>query len=149
MTDDPNLSELLDDDKLPEEYPPDRPLGVEDADVIPDHMALGDTVAERNARQEPDTLGPPPEDAGEVGQLVEPDQGMGPDEEGDAVAAEVEDRGADLSVDDLVGGDSTTRDVATERYEHETAEEQAMHVTDPPPMHASDGYVDDAADDAS
>jgi hypothetical protein len=147
MTDDPNLSELLDDDKLPEEYPPDRPLGVEDPDVIPDHLALGDTVAERAAREEPDTLGPPAGDGGHVGHLVEPDQGMGPDVEADAVAslAEEELDGA-LAEDDIVGGDPTTRDVATERYEDESAEEAAMHLTDPPPMHDSDGYVDD--DDA-
>lgn len=143
MTDDPNLSELLDDDKLPEEYPPDRPLGVEDPDVIPDHQALGDTVAERTAREEPDTLGPPPADAGHLGTLVDPDQGMGPDDEADAVASEVRDVEGQLSVDDLVGGDPTTRDVATERRDDQSAEELAMHVTDPPPLHDGDDYVDD------
>lgn len=147
MTDDANLSELLDDDKLPEEYPPDRPLGVEDPGVTADHGAVGDSVAERAAREEPDTMAPPAEDDGAVGHLVEPDLGMSTDEEADLVGTAVDDVAGPLADDDLVAGDDTRRDVATERVDDRSAEELAVHPTDAPPLVDHDTYLDDAGPD--
>lgn len=144
MTDDPNLSELLDDDVLPDEYPPERPLGVEDPGVTADHGALGDTLGERIAREEPEVGGPPSSDDGAVGRLVEPDQGLGPDTEADLVASTVdaEVEGA-LAVGDPTAGDETLRDVATERSDDRSAEELAMHVTADPPLLEDDSYLDE------
>ncbi len=147
MTDDPNLSELLDDDKLPAEYPPDRPLGVEDPGVTADHGAIGDSLAERVAREEPDTLAPPSSDAGALGHLVEPDAGSGPDLEADLVAsvADADDLGA-MEAGDVAGGSDTLREVATERVDDRSAEELAMHVTEEPPLLDGDSYLDDPID---
>ena len=39
--------------------------------------------------------------------------------------------------------DETLHDVVQEREGELSAEEAAMHLTDPPPMHDDDGYVDD------
>ena len=147
MTDDPNLSELLDDDTLPDEYPPDRPLGVEDPGVTADHGAIGDSLAERAAREEPDIVAPPSADAAAVGHLVDPDLGIGPDVEADLVAtiADEEDLGT-LASGDLAGGLDTQRDVATERIDDRSAEELAMHVADEPPLLEGDSYLDDPID---
>ena len=150
MTDDPNLSELLDDDTLPDEYPPDRPLGVEDVGVTADHGALGDTLAERIAREEPEVSGPPPSDVGAIGHLVAPDQGMAADTEADLVATSTDDGDLDApGVGDPAGGDDTLRDVATERVDDRSAEELAIHATEDPPLREGDSYLDDEPLDPS
>jgi hypothetical protein len=147
MTDDPNLSELLDDDKLPDEYPPDRPLGVEDPGVTADHGAIGDSLAERVAREEPDVLPPPSSDDGAIGHLVEPDLGIAPDLEPDLVATlGDEDPIGAMEPGDIAGGADTLRDVATERIDDRSAEELAMHITEEPPLLAGDSYLDDPFD---
>ena len=146
MSDDANLSELLDDDKLPDEYPPDRPLGVEDPGVTADHGAIGDSLAERVAREEPDVVPAPSQDAGAVGHLVEPDLGMAPDIEADLVASAVDAEVGALADGDLVTGDDTLRDVATERVDDRSAEELALHVTEEPPLLEGDSYLDDPVD---
>ena len=147
MSDDPNLSELLDDDKLPDEYPPDRPLGVEDPGVTADHGAIGDSLAERVAREEPVELAPPSSDDGAIGHLVEPDLGIGPDLEPDLVAAlGDEDPIGAMEPGDLAGGADTLRDVATERIDDRSAEELAMHITEEPPLLDGDSYLDDPFD---
>ena len=144
MTDDPNLSELLDDDKLPAEYPPERPLGVDDAGVTADHGAVGDTLAQRVAREEPETVVQPSSDDGAVAHLVAPEEGSAPDTTKEAVATAVgdEDPGS-LDTADLVAGSDTTRDVATERVDDRSAEELAVHLTDAPPVEEPEPYVDE------
>ena len=61
-----------------------------------------------------------------MGQFVRPGDG-GMDEEGDEVA---------MLFDDNV------RDFGADTEEVVPAEEAAMHLTDPPDMHDSDGYLD-------
>ncbi|MDQ3385040.1 MAG: hypothetical protein M3503_03355 [Actinomycetota bacterium] len=146
MSDDANLSELLDDDKLPDEYPPERPLGVEDPGVTADHGAIGDSLAERVAREEPDVLHEPSSDDGALGHLVEPDLGMAPDAEADLVASAVDSEVGALADGDLVTGDETLRDVATERVDDRSAEELALHLTEEPPLLEGDSYLDDPID---
>jgi hypothetical protein len=145
MSDDANLSELLDDDVLPDEYPPERPLGVEDPGVTADHGAIGDSLAERVAREEPDVLAEPA-DAGSVGHLVEPDLGISVDDEADLVASAVDQELGSIAEGDLVAGDPTLRDVATERVDDRSAEELAVHLVDDPPLLEGDSYLDDPID---
>ncbi len=146
MSDDADLSELLDDDVLPDEYPPERPLGVEDPGVTADHGAIGDALAERVAREEPDVLHEPSSDDGALGHLVEPDLGMAPDAEADLVASAVDSEVGALADGDLVTGDETLRDVATERVDDRSAEELALHLTEEPPLLEGDSYLDDPID---
>ena len=146
MSDDANLSELLDDDKLPDEYPPDRPLGVEDPGVTADHGAIGDSLAQRVAREEPDVLPEPSSDAGALGHLVEPDLGMAVDDEADLVASAIDTELGAIPDGDLASGDDTLRDVATERIDDRSAEELAIHLTEEPPLLEGDSYLDDPID---
>ena len=139
-------SQLLDDDVLPEEFPPDRPLGVNER-LTPEEEQVGESLADRVAREEPDPLAQVLDEeaeAPEVGTLVRPGGDEGLDVEGDEVAVAVlgEDLGA-LSEDDLVSGNADLRDVAQERMHTAPAEEAAMHLTDDPPMGDGDGYLED------
>lgn len=123
--DDENLSELTDDDKLDGiEYPPERPLGVTDRTVDRGE----DSVAERAAREAPDDVA----EEAHLGSLVDPGDEAGFDDEADAVATEVR-PGADP-----LGLDTSTQDLEEVR----PAEEEAMHITEAPPMGDGDGYVD-------
>lgn len=121
------MSNRPDDDKLDDiQYPPDRPLGVDDRGVTD---AL-DSVDERRRREIPDRCGSGRPD--DVGTLVDQAGESGIDEEADAVAMEARrDRlGLDRSVQDL--------------EEVEPAEEAAMHLTADPPMgDDGDGYLED------
>ena len=129
---DANNSELLDEDAIGEEYPAEQPLGVnEDPDGT-------DSVTERAKRERPDHLG---EDAGRVGQLVDPGDEANLDLEADAVASEVppRQRRDQLDPSDPTRGDWSVQD----REEVMPAEEAAMHLTSPPPMGDGDGYVED------
>ena len=139
-------SQLLDDDVLPEEFPPDRPFGVNER-LTPEEEQVGESLAERVAREEPDPLVQVLDqeaEAPEVGTLVRPGGDQGLDVEGDEVAMATagEDLGA-LSEDDLVSGDPDLRDVAQERMHTAPAEEAAMHLTEDPPMGDGDGYLED------
>lgn len=146
MTDDPNLSELLDDDKLPAEYPPERPLGVEDAGVTADHRAVGDSLEERMRREVPDVVPGPSSDDGAVAHLVAPEEGSAPDTTKEAVARVVgDDDLGSLDAADIAAGSDTTRDVATERVDDRSAEELAVHPTEAPPSVEPEPYVDDDA----
>jgi hypothetical protein len=49
-------AEALDDDKLPGEFPPDRPTAVEEDRVTPAGEWLPETLAERVEREEPEPL---------------------------------------------------------------------------------------------
>lgn len=144
-SDDANYSEALDDDKLPPAYPPDQPLGVDDNAVTVGGQETDEPLAERVLREEPDRA---PEAGGDgedqPGRLVEPEEGQPPDLTKDSVASAV-DPGLgehDVEPGDIASGDSTTRDVATERVEDMPAEEVAIHHTDDPPMGDGDGYLE-------
>ena len=143
MPDDDNLSELLDDDKLPAEYPPDEPMGVLDDELTARGEQTDEPLAERVRREEPDVPAAATPADEPVAPLVEPEGGEGTDLTKETVARSVE-QGPDiddLDAGDIASGDSTTRDVATERVEERTAEEEAIHLTDAPPMGDGDGYV--------
>jgi hypothetical protein len=102
----------FDDQLLPDEFPPDRPLG------------LGDQPGAYED-QEPEDFGDTLDDDGEL----EIETGVGPDGEDEElnVPVVVEDDIGALDPDDEFTGDETTRDVATERVPP-AAEDAAMHV---------------------
>jgi hypothetical protein len=125
-TDDDNLSELLDDDKLEgAQFPPDQPLGVNDRGIGDGQ----DSLEERMRREVPDNQGSGVRRE-DIGTLIDPTPGV--DDEPDAVAT-----AADEDPDQL-GLDTTTQDLE----EVEPAEEAAMHITKSPPMGDGDGYVE-------
>lgn len=143
MPDDANLSELLDDDKLPPEYPPDEPLGVFEDELTVRGQQTDEPLEERVQREEPEVWEQEPVDE-PVGHLVEPESGQELDLTKETVARAVDGGpdGGDLETGDIAAGDTTTRDVATERAEEFSAEEAAIHLTEDPPMgEAGDGYV--------
>lgn len=140
-TDDANLSELTDDDKLTSEFPPEEPLGVEEYGITAREQAVPEALDERVAREEPDVV--PVADEAAVGTIVEPEAELGPDLTAEAVGSEVLGAPDRLDPDDLSSGDSTLRDVAQERSGGQSAEESAMHLTGDPPMGDGDGYVDE------
>ena len=51
-----DLSEVLDDDKLVGEYPPDQPLGSFDYGVTPQEQRVPEALADRVARERPDDV---------------------------------------------------------------------------------------------
>ena len=142
MSDDANLSELLDDDKLPAEYPPEAPLGLDEDELTVRGQQTDEPLEERVRREEPEVWEQERPDQ-PVGHLVEPESGQELDLTKEAVASAVgEGPGpGDLDAGDPAGGDITTGDVATERVEDLSAEEAAVHLTDDPPMGDGDGYL--------
>lgn len=142
MPDDDNLSELLDDDKLPGEYPPDEPFGVDEDELTVRGQQTDEPLEERVRREEPEVFAEGAQDE-PVETLVAPGGDEGVDVTGETVASEAGSgpHPDDLDADGITGGDTTTRDVATERVETRSAEEEAMHLTDDPPMGDGDGYV--------
>lgn len=144
MSDDPNLSELLDDDKLPPVYPPDPPSGVLEDELTVRGQETDEPLEERVLREEPDfPMAMSPDDE-PVGTLVGPEGGEGPvlTKENVAYAVDPGLAGDDqLDAGDFASGDITTGDVATERVGELPAEEAAVHLTDDPPMGDGDGYV--------
>lgn len=142
MPDDANLSELLDDDKLPAEYPPDRPLGVDEEALTARGEQTDEPLEERMRREEPDVAVTGPADDS-VGPLVAPGGEEGLDVTKEEVASEIG-NGSDqdfIDAGDIASGDTTTRDVATERVDPRSAEEEAVHLTEDPPLGDGDGYV--------
>ena len=143
-------AESLDDDKLTPEYPPDRPVGVDEYGVTAAEETVPESVADREQRYQPD-FDEQDEDAGaqsELGPLVRPDEGAPPDAEKQEVAGErAQVRPGDISVDDQQSGDPTQRDVAQERPAGDVpAEDAAMHLTDPPPMGTAEPGSADVGD---
>lgn len=115
-------SELLDDDVLPPEYPPDRPLGVEEYGTTWQEERVDEPLEERVRREEPDVV-----DLDADTDLEGVDVGdTGEDDLHGSVVPPAEDR---LDDGDPVGGDPSRRDVATERVAA-PAEEAAVHVVD-------------------
>ncbi|HWH34242.1 MAG TPA: hypothetical protein VNT56_02885 [Acidimicrobiales bacterium] len=128
MADDPNRSELLDEDKLTGEYPPDRPLGVDDTDL--EGSGHGDeSLAERVAREEPDRPDLAERAEEPIGPLVSPDAEVGRDTTKDEVATVAGPDEQDLA------------EPASERGAELAAEEAAVHRTDDPPLGGDDDYV--------
>jgi hypothetical protein len=130
-TSEEDLSEVLDEDKLTGEYPPDQPAGSFDYGVTPQEQRVPEPIAERVQREKPEAAMVGEE--GRVGRLVAPDEGVNPDVEADAVARDV-DRvpSHDLPVGDVGTGDTTTYDVATELTQDLSAEEAAVHEREAP-----------------
>jgi hypothetical protein len=136
----PDASVDLDEDVLPEEYPPEQPYGVNER-LTAEEEQVGESLEDRVKRERPDNLG---EDVGRVGRLVAPGGEGGGDYEADEVAEEIAPRirRDQLDAEDAgFGGDM--RDAVQEREEVMPAEEAAMHLTEPPPMGDGDGYVDE------
>lgn len=132
-----DLSEALDQDKLPGDFPPDRPMGSLDYGVTPQEERIDEPLAERVRRERPDfdelAEGGFVGEEGRVGRLVAPDEGVHDDVEAAAVADEIDEIAAhDLPVGDVGTGDTTTYDVATELTQDLSAEEAAMHVREVP-----------------
>ena len=135
----PDASVDLDDDKLPEEYPPEQPYGVNER-LTAAEEEIGDSLEDRVKRERPDTLG---QDVGRVGTLVAPGgDETGIDAEADEVATEI---APGIRRDQLDDGDpgfgGDLRDTAQDREEVMPAEEAAMHLTEDPPFDDDDGYV--------
>ena len=127
MPDDENLSELLDDDKLEGmQFPPDRPLGVDDQGIGDGQ----DSLEDRMRREIPETDGPGVRRE-DVGTIIDPTADV--DDEPDAVALEAREDADPLGLDTM----------AQDLEEIEPAEEAAMHITKAPPLGDGDGYVDD------
>lgn len=130
MSDAQDRSESLDDDKLAGEYPPDRPLGVESYGTTPGEERHDEPLSERVAREQPEDA-PPPDRP--VAPLVGDD--VLDDREKQVVAEEARPGSGPGAIDpgDPTAGDPTQRDVATEREAGLSAEEAAVHETEPPP----------------
>lgn len=133
-------SQELDEDVLPEEYPPEQPYGVNER-LTAHEEQVGESFEERTWRERPDHLG---SDEGRVGTLVAPGGEGSADDVAEEVAEEI---AARARHDQLDAGDpglgGELRDFAAEREEVIPAEEAAMHLTDPPPLDDEDGYVED------
>jgi hypothetical protein len=126
--DDDDRAEVLDEDTLGDlEYPPEEPLAVDDP-LTPAEEQVGESIADR-ARREARGVGDRRGDD-RVGPLVAPGDGD-VDDEAEEIAIELRD------------DDETLYDVVQEREGELSAEEAAMHLTDPPPLHDDDGYVED------
>ncbi len=120
------VSERLDDDKLPADFPPDEPVASNDYGVTPAEQRVPEPLEERVKREKPDTatVG----QADQVGRLVAPDEGVHRDDEKSMVADETS-RVAphDRPVGDVGTGDVTTSETATELARDVSAEEDAVH----------------------
>lgn len=90
MPDDANLSELLDDDKLPAEYPPDEPLGVDEEELTVRGQQTDEPLEERLQREEPEVSANDRQDDEPVGPLVAPEGEEGLDLTKESVASAVE-----------------------------------------------------------
>src|SRR4051812_11533542 len=114
--DDPqDEAEALDDDRLPSEYPPDAPFGVEDYGTTGGEERIPEPLDERVRREEPDPV-------------VQADAAIA---EGTGLGRmpTMPDGEDDLHLDGISSGDMTLRDVATEREAPAPAEIDAVHVT--------------------
>ena len=109
----PDRSEQLDDDKLGDEYPPERPLGVEEYGTTAQEERVAEPMDERDHRYEDE------EPAGEGTEAVAPgllDQGPDDDEK-DMVA----------DTDEVPHEGTPEYDTAADRVPR-SAEEEAVHV---------------------
>lgn len=126
-----DVSEVVDDDRLPEEYPPDEPLGVDEYGITRAESRVDEPLDERIMREEPEHRVARDQGSGRV---VEPDEGWPPDAESDAVAREVDAASENDRPDGGLGpGDRTLHETATELVDDRSAEEAAVHVNDDAP----------------
>ena len=134
VDDEQDVAESLDDDELSGEYPPDRPLGVDDEGVTGLEQLGGESVSERDDRTEPEVWERETAPASETGPQIEGEPEPGTvDDEKDLVAPPFPERDpGPLDESDDFTGDETTRDVATERSP-EAAEDAAVRIDDEPP----------------
>jgi hypothetical protein len=129
MDDPQDQAEALDDDRLNDEFPPERPLGVEEYGVTEAEERFGEPLEERVLREEPDFGEVAAVDlGGEPIVLIDPNPVGELDHDGSAVAEGVESEVGAFDEGDPVAGDPTLRDVATERDAPVPAEEAAIHV---------------------
>lgn len=129
MTDPDQPGEALDDEVIEgfDDYPPDQPLGLDDDS--------GESLAEREARTEPDVWEERPVDDDEEEPEVElVADAAGLSDEEDELVGEGVPTGREigpLAPDDEFSGDETSRDVATEHVAP-PAEEAAIRLDDEP-----------------
>ncbi len=76
-------AEMLDDEKLGDEYPPEEPLGVDEHGTTPAEERVDEPPEDRAARDRPDTLEP---EHDMIDLVAEPD----PDTEAELIGAEAE-----------------------------------------------------------
>jgi hypothetical protein len=131
MSDDQQRGEELD-EMLPDEFPPDDPLGVDELGTTPVEELGGESVADRDRRTLPERGAGAAGEAERAGPPVA--EGVRPTDSDDGVFLPVDEERPDdldeagvLAEDDQVSGDETARDVATERTS-QPAEEAAIHV---------------------
>ncbi|MBA2279922.1 MAG: hypothetical protein H0W25_01610 [Acidimicrobiia bacterium] len=122
MADDQDRSEALDEDKIEDlDYPPDRPLGVDEYGTTAAEKEVDEPLAQRAWREEPDERR-----ARHSGGMQLVDNTADADIDSDIDAAETGDEmEGRLAEDDLDAWRSDEREPLP-------AEEAAMHVTDNP-----------------
>lgn len=132
MPSDDDRSELLDQDALPPEYPPDRPLGADQYGTTPQEERIDEPLEERLRREEPEER--PLVDDRPVQLLDETEDGFGAGgdvdfgETGDAMLGEAgEGEWAGDDTGPKLGPPSS--DTAADRVPM-SAEEAAVHVVD-------------------
>ena len=116
--DEQDRAEHLDEDELAGDFPPERPLGVEDYGTTPQEERVPEPLYERVKREEPD-FG----ERGAAGRAVDPERRM---------VLDTENLDAPLAEDDRISGDETAREFATEREAPPPAEEAALHIIGEP-----------------
>ncbi|MEY2452602.1 MAG: hypothetical protein QOD92_2176 [Acidimicrobiaceae bacterium] len=129
--DDPqDEAEALDDDELTggREYPPERPLAVEDYGTTAAEERVPEPLDEFVKREEADRLRP---QRPEPPRLIDPETIEGLEDESDLVAVGVDPLDVPLSEDDEFTGDESERDFATELEAPLPAEEAAIHIIRP------------------
>jgi hypothetical protein len=122
-------AESTDSDKLGDmEYPPDRPLGVEEYGVTGAEQKTPEPLEDRVAREEPEAHPTSTEADPPVEGLVAPDEELGRDVTGEEVATEATSTTAPMGEDLPQELEGTT-----------AAEEDAVHVTPEPPAPGQPG----------
>jgi hypothetical protein len=129
-SDEQDQAESLDDDELGGRFPPDELLGANQYGITEAEERYDEPLEERISREEPDfdDQADVHDDELEI-ELVEND---GPPEDGRLVGEAVVETDDALDVDDIASGDTTRRDVVTEREAPIAAEDAAVHLIDEP-----------------
>jgi hypothetical protein len=129
--DDPqDEAEALDEDELSgqREYPPERLLGADDYGTTPAEERVPEPLDEFVKREQADKLRarrPEPP------RLLDPATVEGAEDEPDVVGVGVDPLDEPLPEDDVITGDETERDFATELEAPLAAEEAAIHIIRP------------------
>jgi hypothetical protein len=130
--DDPqDEAEALDDDELVGErdFPPERPLAVEDYGTTPAEERVPEPLEEFVKRDQADRLRPRPP---EPPVIIDPRTVEGFEDEPDVIALASDPLDDILPEDDVFSGDETERDFATEFEGPRPAEEAAIHIVKNP-----------------